>query len=194
MTAPSTIKEATHPSPPRNQQTSEQPRRESTVWQKKPSPRRSELSSVQENNQVASGADVEGQDEEAPKSLYSSTRFKGYLTLVVSSGVNFQAAYISDDVLKNAQSAVPASASQRAYAMAVALVSIILSSLIVIAHLDAFTPLKKYWMAIFKPKSRNEMRMIVFLWVWWLVALWVNTGLNGVAVSSNTQDFFVEGA
>jgi hypothetical protein len=145
---------------------------------------------VQENNQVDSGADVEEQEEEAPKSLYSSTRFKGYLTLVVSSGVNFQAAYTSDDVLKNSQSAAPASTSQRAYAMAVALVSIILSSLIVIAHIDAFTPLKKYWMAIFKPKSRNEMRMIVFLLVWWLVALWVNTGLDGVAVSSNIQNFF----
>ena len=154
---------------------------------------------VSENQEQEQADDENGEEtdeeeaEEEPRSraLYKSSRFKGYLMLVLASGVNYQAAYISNNVIYfvegSAPSAVPATEVQRRYAMAVALISIIVSSFIITAHLDSFTPLKKYWFQIFKAKSRYEAYIIVVLIFWWTVALWINTGINGIAGDGKGQ-------
>ena len=157
----------------------------------------SENQEQEEAEQQADDNGEEAKEEEAEaepcsKALYKSSRFKGYLILVITSGVNYSAAYVSDDVNYflgegAAPSAVAASEVQRRYAEAVALISIIVSSFIVVAHLDRCTPLKKYWFQIFKAKSRCEAYIIAVLIVWWLVALWINTGINGIAGDGKRQ-------
>lgn len=122
------------------------------------------------------------------RALFKSSRFKGYLILVLASGVNFQAANISDNPSFFGEfSAIPATHRQRSYAMAVALVSIIVSSITCIAHLDSFTPMKKYWRQAFRPKSRFEAYLLGALIVWWVVALWINTGIRGIAGNGKGQ-------
>lgn len=123
-----------------------------------------------------------------PRALFKSSRFKGYLTLVVTSGVNYQAAYISDNVTTfGGVTAVEATAQQRRYSMAVAWMSIIISTIVVIAHIDQISPLKKYWNRLFRPKARSEALIIAFLLFWWVVALWINTGIIGIAGDGKGQ-------
>lgn len=138
--------------------------------------------------------DVAEQEGDGPdetthtRALYKSSRFKGYLILVLASGVNYQAVHVSNNPSFFGEfSAVAATSGQRSYAIAVALISIILSSAICVAHLDCFSPMKKYWARLFQPKSRTEAYLLTALMTWWVVALWINTGINGIAGNGKGQ-------
>lgn len=141
------------------------------------------------NEQNRDEGEEDKEEEEAlPKALYKSSRFKGYLTLVLASGVSFQAAYVSNAATLISDVVVQrASDQQRSYAMAVAVISMIICAFIIMAHLDCVTPLKKYWRQLFRPKSRFEVLLIVFLMIWWIVALWINTGMDGIAGDGKSQ-------
>jgi hypothetical protein len=149
---------------------------------------RDESEGRQDNEEEVEDGGEEEEEEPPPRALFKSSRFKGYLTLVVTSGVNYQAAYVSDDVTSlSGVIAIEATPQQRSYSMAVALISITVTSLVVIAHIDRITPLKKYWSQLFKPKARSEALIIAFLLLWWVIALWVNTGMRGIAGDGKGQ-------
>jgi hypothetical protein len=63
----------------------------------------------------------------------------------------------------------------------------VFSSVICIAHLDGLTPLKAYWRDIFGPASRKEAIVISLLLLWWIVAIWINTGVMGIAGNGKGQ-------
>jgi len=148
-----------------------------------------ESEAKQEGGEERVEREEEEEEEEAPpRALFKSSRFKGYLTLVVTSGVNYQAAFISDNITTfGGLNMMEATGQQRSYAMAVALISIVFSTFIVLAHIDRLTPMKKYWSRMFKPKSRTEAFIISFLLLWWIIALWVNTGIMGIAGDGKGQ-------
>lgn len=112
--------------------------------------------------------------------LFKSTRLKGYITLAFASIINYTNAENSVDVIK-ALGVIPSTDGQRIYAMSVALVSLILTGGATLVHLDTITPLKKVWVAAFKPKSRFELVLDVFLVIWWSVATGIQTTINGIA-------------
>lgn len=116
--------------------------------------------------------------------LSKSTRLKGYMTFVVSSAINYYAANESD--LRNSSAedrslVVPANETQRKYAMAVSMTTIIICIFCVIVHFDRFTCLRKAWMEAFKPGSKVELAILIFLLIWWIIATVVNTSAEGVA-------------
>lgn len=138
--------------------------------------------------------------------LYKSSRLNGYLTLVLASAINFNESTYSVDVIL--VSAVKAANNQREYAVTVAMVTFILAGIIVLAHLDRFSPLRKFWEAVrilrflmfgmlsmltahcllfvatpkaFKPKSRIELALISFFVLWWGVATFVQTTVRGIS-------------
>mmetsp|Transcript_35732 Transcript_35732/g.106631 ORF Transcript_35732/g.106631 Transcript_35732/m.106631 type:complete len:155 (-) Transcript_35732:1031-1495(-) len=80
--------------------------------------------------------------------LSKSTRLKGYMTFAVASAINYYAAAESDlkgssDVDKSL--VFPATKSQKMYAQAAAMVTIIISVFCVVVHFDRFTCLRKAW-------------------------------------------------
>ena len=157
----------------------------------KPGEREEEKADENDPHDVEGNVEQEGDGPDGTphtRALYKSSRFKGYLILVLASGVNYQAAYVSNNPSFFGEfSAVAATAGERGYALAVALVSIIASSTICVAHLDFFSPMKKYWARIFQPKSRTEAYLLALLIVWWIAALWINTGINGIAGNGKGQ-------
>ena len=65
------------------------------------------------------------------------------------------------------------------YAYALSVVSLVIAVAAFLAHLDRLTPLKKVWIAIFKPKSRIELALAIFLSAWWTVGVGINTSVTG---------------
>ena len=88
--------------------------------------------------------------------LYKSTRLKGYITLALTSFINFDAAQKCDSAISTG--AVPATSPQKSYALTVSSVSAAVSTLIVLMHLDRLTPLETmWWVPAFRAKSRIEL-------------------------------------
>lgn len=117
--------------------------------------------------------------------LYKSTRFKGYLTICLASIVNYNAAVLADQPLDRA--AVPADTRQRRYAMAVGLLSAIVTGFCVLIHIDRYSPLEKVWHKAFSPQSRFELVLVVAMVLWWLVAAIVQTSVRGIAGDGKAQ-------
>jgi len=117
--------------------------------------------------------------------LYKSSRLKGYLTLTLASSINLNSALQSKEAIQ--PTAVAASEKQRRYSMAVSIVTLILCVIIIFAHLDRYTPLKKYWYQAFGPKDKIELYLVVFVCVWWLVATSIQTGIRGIAGDGKGQ-------
>ena len=133
-------------------------------------------------NEADARSEGEENSQDSSKSvrLFKSSRLKGYLTLVLASVINFDAAQKSEDVIK-ASGAIPATPEQRSYALSAAIVSLILTGATTLVHLDSITPLQKIWVVAFKPKSRFELLLTVFLVIWWSVATGIQTSINGIA-------------
>lgn len=117
--------------------------------------------------------------------LYKSRRFKGYLTIFLASIVNYNAALLSDDPLD--PTSVAASPAQRRYAMAVALLSAIVTGLLVVIHLDRYSPLEKVWRPAFAAESKFETVLIAGLILWWSVATIIQTSVRGIAGDGKEQ-------
>ena len=120
------------------------------------------------------------------KKLYKSPRFKGYLTLFLSSIVNYQAVSVSQQGTD--LSTVPASTAQANYGASVALISCILTGASILLHIDRCTCFKRIWEdRIFASKSKYETLLDVFLVIWWGVATIVQTSVRGIAGDGKNQ-------
>lgn len=115
-----------------------------------------------ESGREGRNADDENSDdngnsnEEEMEPLTYSSRLKGYITLVVASTVHYDSAKDSDAVSASAflTGVVPADETQRSYAMAVSMITLIISLSCVVVHFDRFTCLKSIWIKAFKPGSK----------------------------------------
>jgi hypothetical protein len=172
------------------EETTKQSAVESTLAERKNRKNGESVSEVEINDDdeqvVAAAVDGEENEPQEPEiKLYKSTRIKGYITLVVASIINFDAAQKSKNA--KATNVVPSTLGQRRYAISVALVSLILSSAVLLMHLDRITPFKKAWTSAFQPKSKIELALAVFQVLWWSVAVGVETSLQGIAGDGKSQ-------
>jgi len=71
--------------------------------------------------------------------------------------------------------------------MLVSIVSIFVTSTVVLMHIDFFSPLESLWQRIFRPKSKTELRIIIVVLLWWIVATWIQTGVTGIAGDGKHQ-------
>lgn len=140
-------------------------------------------------NGGADGGAAETEGGEGGKSkkrivLSKSTRLKGYMIFAVASAINYFAANASD--LRDSSPAdrslvVAATDTQRKYAMAVSMTTIVITIFCIVVHFDRFTCLRKAWIEAFKPGSRVELAIILFLLTWWMIATVINTSSRGIA-------------
>jgi hypothetical protein len=139
-----------------------------------------------EDEFVDPAGDGEQDEPQEPEiKLYKSTRIKGYITLIVASVINFDSAQKSKDV--KATNAVASTIDQRRYAISVALVSLILSTAVLLMHLDRITMFKNAWTKAFQPKSKIELGLALFQVIWWSVAVGVETSVQGIAGDGKGQ-------
>ena len=137
--------------------------------------------------------DNDNEDEEQQQpvvKLYKSTRLKGYMTLVLASSINYDAAQRSADFRDSNLNVVPSTPSQRRYAVAVAIVSMTLSIFCLLVHLlDRFkcTPFRKLWRAMFRDGSKAEGLLLCFMSIWWAVGTGVGTSVTGIAGDGKGQ-------
>ena len=110
--------------------------------------------------------------------------FAGYITLLLASAINYSSAKQSDEAILS--SAVPATPGQKSYAMAASMVTMILSIFILLLHLDC-SPLQKFWIKAFRPKSKIELGFILFFVIWWVVATWIQTSVGGISGTGKGQ-------
>jgi hypothetical protein len=139
----------------------------------------------QSNPQQSAEGDTPEEETVPIIKLYKSPRLKGYLTIVLASIINYNAAILSDNPISS--SSVPASKTQQGYAQGVALVSAIISALLLVVHLDRYTPLQKFWSKGFGPKGVVEYYLDLFLLGWWLIATIVQTSVKGIAGDGKEQ-------
>lgn len=103
------------------------------------------------------------------RKLSKSNRLKGYIFLLLFSIINVDAALQSNLPSYNtAQSAVLPSDSQRSYAITIAFISILITGIVVLMHLDRITCLKSIWFKVClytlcETLSRNEKIIIIIM-------------------------------
>lgn len=119
--------------------------------------------------------------------LYKSTRLKGYMTLALASFISYDSAENSANVNVDNVLVVSSKGGEQRYAVAVALLSLILSSGCLVVHLDRFTPLQPFWASLFCNGSKVEGALIAFLTVWWSVCTGVSTSVSGLAGDGRGQ-------
>ena len=140
-----------------------------------------------DNKEVAPEIQQSNSDsEDNAIKLYKSSRLKGYLTMVLASIISWDAAEKSSNVIA-VSAAVPSTESERLYAVSVSLISLVVSGAVTIMHLDTITPLRKAWVKAFKPKSRVELVIDIFLMIWWSVATGIQTSVRGIAGDGKGQ-------
>lgn len=122
-----------------------------------------------------------------PGPLHKSSRLKGYMTLVLASFINYDAADNSSGGIGVHLSVVTSSPKQSGFAVAVSIVSLAIATACFIVHFDKISPLSKLWQTLFKPKSKFEGLIIAFLTIWWTVAAGVNTSVRGPAGDGRGQ-------
>lgn len=136
---------------------------------------------------ISGASPVEQSEPEKPIKLYKSSRLKGYITLVLASFINYQSAQESADTQSSNITVVPSTAEQRRYAVAVAVVSLVLSVFCLLTHLDRVTPLEKVWIIIFKNGSKVEGIMLALWSIWWIAGTGVSTAISGIAGDGKGQ-------
>lgn len=114
-----------------------------------------------------------------PIKLYKSPRLKGYITIILASGIHFNSVQRSGYTSPFSTRVVPSTPEQRRYGLAVCTVNMILCIPVVICHLDRITPLERIWTSTFRPKSSVELVLTVFLSIWNLIAVGVETSVTG---------------
>jgi hypothetical protein len=127
------------------------------------------------------------EDNKKPIKLYKSPRLKGYITIVLASGIHFNSVQRSGYISSQSARVVPSSPGQRQYGLAVCTVNMVLCIPVVICHLDRITSLEKVWTAAFRPKSSIELLLAAFLSIWNVIAVGVETSVNGIAGSGKAQ-------
>jgi hypothetical protein len=128
------------------------------------------------------GSDDDENVEQIIVPLRKSNRLKGYITLLVSSIINFNATMQANNYtfVTGANPPEPKESQQR-FALSVAVINMIITVPIILAHLDQISPLRKIWHKIFRPNSYIEFGILAFLAIWWSIAVWFNTTITGIA-------------
>jgi hypothetical protein len=139
------------------------------------------------DNDVNDTVEGEGQDSEEGKGLklYKSPRLLGYLTMFMSSVINYHGVIVSrntSDVHVIASTGV-----QRQYGYIVALISCVVSGSCVICHLDSFSFLANTWKKLFAKKSKFETILDFSLLLWWFIAVIIQTRSSGIAGDGKGQ-------
>eukprot|EP00985_Skeletonema_marinoi_P010586 scaffold4958_cov145-Skeletonema_marinoi.AAC.28 len=164
---------------------------------------------VEENGDDTSNDD--SKNNEPLKPLCAGSRTKGYILLLVSASLNFEAVwrlYRKQDyslhtdleeinwciVLDNLSSFYDFVLLRRMesdndirYAMAAACITIIISSFAILCHFDCTSLRKTLWPKMFGPNKRVELCILIFLVIFWLVTIWFNTTIRGIAGEGNEQ-------
>jgi hypothetical protein len=109
----------------------------------------------------------------------------GYITLALASAINYASAVQSTNVLLN--SATEPSKQQQNYSLSASMITMIISVFVTILHLDHYTRLETYWIKAFRPKAKVELSLILFLILWWIIATWIQTSVNGIAGDGKGQ-------
>ncbi|CAJ1968936.1 unnamed protein product [Cylindrotheca closterium] len=147
-------------------------------------PKKPTKSSRKRKKQNESGDEVATETEEVVK-LYKSPRFNGYLTISLASIINYHSAEGSTDPIE--VRLVPASDLQQAYAKTVSLVSAIITGVLVVIHIDRWF-LRSFWIKFFGPSKRYfELGIILFLLLWWFLAVIIQTSFRGIAGDGKAQ-------
>lgn len=135
---------------------------------------------------VEENSDDEENSNQKKFRLYQSGRLKGYITLTLASVIYYDAATSSNSEISS--SVMAGSIEQVGYARIVGFISIIISGLSSLIHLDQCSPLKdKIWYTLFGPKSIVELCLVMFLVLWWGVATGVQTSVRGIAGDGKQQ-------
>jgi hypothetical protein len=114
-----------------------------------------------ETTETALAADTAAAAATTKPVVQSSPLLSGYLTLAVASVINYSSA-LKEGVVS--PSAVPATTTERRYATAVALVSLVVVSVVLFLHfLLRFQRLRIWVQPIFEPKSKYELCLALFL-------------------------------
>lgn len=119
------------------------------------------------------------EDDEERQQLYKSPRLKGYLTIMLSSIINFHGVLVSQDKSTNndaEDSVITSTEVQRYYGYTVALVSSCVAGFCVICHLDTYSCLANTWKnKLFAPKAKFETLLDGMLVLWWFMAVIIQT-------------------
>jgi len=106
--------------------------------------------------------------------LYKSPRFTGYLTMFLSSIINYHGVLVSQST--NDVHVIASTKVQRQYGYVVAVISCIASGFCVVCHLDRCSCLANTWKNnLFAPKSKFETILDIFLFCWWFMATIIQT-------------------
>jgi hypothetical protein len=118
--------------------------------------------------------------------LYKSPRFTGYLTMFLSSVINYHGVIVSRSTAD--VHVIASTGVQRQYGYIVALISCVVSGFCVICHLDRFSCLANTWKTnLFAPKSKFETILDFSLLLWWFIAVVIQTRSNGIAGDGKGQ-------
>lgn len=140
---------------------------------------------VQDTERAGTPDNNNNDDDSPPILLYKSPRLKGYITIVLAAGIHFNA--VQRSAVSNQPKVVPSTSGQRQYGLAVCTVDMVLATVAVLCHLDRVTPLEKVWISTFRPKSRIELLLTLFLAAWNVIATGVETSVGGIAGDGKGQ-------
>lgn len=119
--------------------------------------------------------------------LHKSSRLKGYITIALASFINYDSATKSNSTKSGVGGSIPSLPDQRRYAISVAIVSFLISIILIFIHLDRVSPFRKLWYAAFKSGSKVEAIIDSFLVIWWSIAVGFHTSVDGIAGDSKGQ-------
>ena len=170
-----------------------------------------------DENIEANNNDSKDKDDEPPKPLIQSSRLKGYILLLVSASLNLGAlvnihrkqeeiqgtirAELADVlnwcvVLDDLSSVLnfivfrsnPEDQALMRYAIAAACITVIISGFVILCYFDLCTILRrKLWPKMFGPNKKVELCILSFLVLLWVVTVWFNTNIRGIAGEGDDQ-------
>lgn len=124
--------------------------------------------------------------EEIVMKLYKSPRFTGYLTMFLSSIINYLGVIVSQNTTD--VHVIASTRGQRQHGYIVALMSCVVSGFCVICHLDRFSCFANMWEKnLFAPKSKFETILDFSLLLWWFMATVIQTRCSGIAGDGKGQ-------
>lgn len=153
-------------------------------------------------------------DEPPTVPLIQSSRMKGYILLLVSASLNLSALYklhsqkeefllrdelgsinwcmVLDDISSFFDFVVMKKQTEDLvslrYGIAAACMTVIISCFVVLCYFDFCTILRrKLWSKMFGPNKWVELIILSFLVILWLVTVWFNTTIRGIAGEGNEQ-------
>mmetsp|Transcript_22196 Transcript_22196/g.52763 ORF Transcript_22196/g.52763 Transcript_22196/m.52763 type:complete len:464 (+) Transcript_22196:104-1495(+) len=124
--------------------------------------------------------------EEKDVKLSKSPRFTGYLTMFLSSIINYHGVIVSQNTTD--VHVIASTGVQRQYGYIVALISCLASGFCVVCHLDRISCFASTWKnKLFAPKSKFETILDFSLLLWWCMAVVIQTRADGIAGDGKGQ-------